>query len=73
CGRCSKPLSLRSLCYYFLWAVAHSEDAKFSEEVNKKPRKPVHSRVVNMEGPDSFSAECSRGDPMSISTEECVA
>uniref|UniRef100_A0A0D9XWA5 Uncharacterized protein n=1 Tax=Leersia perrieri TaxID=77586 RepID=A0A0D9XWA5_9ORYZ len=56
CGRCSKTLVLS-------FPATHSEDAKFSKEVNKKPNKPA----------DSFSAECSRGDPVSIITEECGA
>uniref|UniRef100_A0A0D9XNF4 Uncharacterized protein n=1 Tax=Leersia perrieri TaxID=77586 RepID=A0A0D9XNF4_9ORYZ len=42
--------------------ATHSEDAKL-KEVNKKPNKPA----------DSFSAECSRGDPVSIINEECGA
>ncbi|KAL5205713.1 hypothetical protein ABZP36_033922 [Zizania latifolia] len=66
CGRCSKALMLS-------FPAAHSEDAKFSKEVNQTPSKPVHSRVVNMEGANSFSAECSRRDPLSRSTEECGA
>ncbi|KAL5223484.1 hypothetical protein ABZP36_010123 [Zizania latifolia] len=66
CGWCSKALVLS-------FPATHSEDAKFSEEVNQKPSKRVHSRVVNMDGAESFSAKCSRGDPMSISTEECGA
>lgn len=53
--------------------ATNSEDAKLSnKEVNRKPNKPVHNSVVGMEGGYSFSAECSRGDPVSIS-EECGA
>ncbi|KAL5204111.1 hypothetical protein ABZP36_008982 [Zizania latifolia] len=66
CGQCSKSLVLP-------FPAPPREDAKFSEEVNKKPKKPVHNRVVHMECADSFSAECSRGDPVSITTEECGA
>uniref|UniRef100_A0A0E0BEM6 Uncharacterized protein n=1 Tax=Oryza glumipatula TaxID=40148 RepID=A0A0E0BEM6_9ORYZ len=66
CGRCSKALMLS-------FPATNSEDAKLSnKEVNRKPNKPVHNSVVGMEGGYSFSAECSRGDPVSIS-EECGA
>ncbi|KAG8089245.1 hypothetical protein GUJ93_ZPchr0011g27586 [Zizania palustris] len=66
CGKCSKSLVIS-------FPAPRREDTKFSEEVNKKPKKPVHNRVVHMECADSFSAECSRGDPVSITTEECGA
>uniref|UniRef100_A0A0E0R3F9 Enhanced disease resistance 4-like N-terminal domain-containing protein n=1 Tax=Oryza rufipogon TaxID=4529 RepID=A0A0E0R3F9_ORYRU len=66
CGRCSKALMLS-------FPATNSDDAKLSnKEVNRKPNKPVHNSVVGMEGGYSFSAECSRGDPVSIS-EECGA
>uniref|UniRef100_A0A0E0F1X6 Uncharacterized protein n=1 Tax=Oryza meridionalis TaxID=40149 RepID=A0A0E0F1X6_9ORYZ len=66
CGRCSKALMLS-------FPATNSEDAKLSnKEINQKPNKPVHNSVVDMEGGYSFSAECSRGDPVSIS-EECGA
>ncbi|XP_015698186.2 uncharacterized protein LOC102705300 [Oryza brachyantha] len=64
CGRCSKALVLS-------FPATHSEDTKLSNEEDQ-PNKPVHNRVIGMEDADSISAECSRGDPVSIS-EECGA
>uniref|UniRef100_A0A0E0MIY3 Uncharacterized protein n=1 Tax=Oryza punctata TaxID=4537 RepID=A0A0E0MIY3_ORYPU len=63
CGRCSKALVLS-------FPATNSEDTRLRKEVNQNLNNPVHNSVVGMEGDYSFSAECSRGDPVSIS-EEC--